>query len=103
MEISIIAEQLVNEKVISHYPNSIKALNGGTTSTVYLLDEKYVVKLNESEVMREEANFSHFMRGILCFQSFCIRTLYIHILCILSLKGVRLANEDINEVHYVHL
>ncbi|PGT17848.1 aminoglycoside phosphotransferase [Bacillus cereus] len=63
MEISIIAEQLVNEKVISHYPNSIKALNGGTTSTVYLLDEKYVVKLNESEVMREEANFFSFYEG----------------------------------------
>ena len=55
MDISIIAAQLVKEKVISHYPNSVKALNGGTTSTVYLLDEKYVVKLNEAEVIREEA------------------------------------------------
>ncbi|QIW20097.1 phosphotransferase [Bacillus thuringiensis] len=57
MDISIIVAQLVKEKVISHYPNSIKVLNGGTTSKVYLLDEKYVVKLNEAEVIREEANF----------------------------------------------
>ena len=55
MDISIIAAQLVKENVISHYPNSIKVLNGGTTSTVYLLDGKYVVKLNEAEVIREEA------------------------------------------------
>ncbi|MEI5893784.1 aminoglycoside phosphotransferase family protein [Bacillus cereus] len=63
MDISVIAKQLVNEKVISHYPNSIKALNGGTTSTVYLLDEAYVVKLNEAEVIREEANFLSFYEG----------------------------------------
>ncbi|MDM5234911.1 aminoglycoside phosphotransferase family protein [Bacillus cereus] len=60
MDISIIAEQLVNEKVISHYPNSMKVLNGGTTSTVYLLDGRYVVKSNESEVIREEAYFLQF-------------------------------------------
>ncbi|GCF70329.1 aminoglycoside phosphotransferase [Bacillus cereus] len=46
--------------MISHYPNSVKVLNGGTTSTVYLLDEKYVVKLNEAEVIREEAHFLSF-------------------------------------------
>ncbi|HDR7517750.1 phosphotransferase [Bacillus mobilis] len=63
MDISIIAAQLVKEKVISHYPNNVKALNGGTTSTVYLLDEKYVVKLNEAEVIREEANFLSFYKG----------------------------------------
>jgi len=28
MDISIITAQLVKEKVISHYPNSVKALNG---------------------------------------------------------------------------
>ncbi|WP_439022034.1 phosphotransferase [Bacillus thuringiensis] len=63
MDISVIAKQLVNEKVITHYPNSIKVLNGGTTSTVYLLDEAYVVKLNEAEVIREEANFLSFYEG----------------------------------------
>ncbi|TKI87619.1 aminoglycoside phosphotransferase family protein, partial [Bacillus wiedmannii] len=63
MDISIIAAQLVKEKVISHAPNSVKALNGGTTSTVYLLDEKYVVKLNEAEVIREEAHFLSFYEG----------------------------------------
>ncbi|UNK35683.1 aminoglycoside phosphotransferase family protein [Bacillus sp. N5-665] len=63
MDISIIAAQLVKEKVISHDPNSIKVLNGGTTSTVYLLDEKYVVKLNEPDVIREEANFLSFYEG----------------------------------------
>ncbi|MFE6135995.1 phosphotransferase [Bacillus sp. NPDC057893] len=63
MDISIIAEQLVNEKVISHYPKSMKVLNGGTTSTVYLLDAKYIVKLNESEVIREEADFLSFYEG----------------------------------------
>ncbi|MED0873186.1 phosphotransferase [Bacillus mobilis] len=63
MDISIIAAQLVKEKVILHYPNSVKALNGGTTSTVYLLDEKYVVKLNEAEVIREEAHFLSFYEG----------------------------------------
>ena len=68
MDISIIAAQLVKEKVISYYPNSIKVLNGGTTSTVYLLDEKYVVKLNEAGVIREEAIFLSFMKGILCLQ-----------------------------------
>lgn len=60
MNISVIAEQLVNEKVISHYPNSIKVLSGGTTSTVYLLDGRYVVKSNEAKVIREEANFLSF-------------------------------------------
>ncbi|PEJ74261.1 phosphotransferase family protein [Bacillus wiedmannii] len=63
MDISIIATQLVKEKVISHDPNSVKVLNGGTTSTVYLLDEEYVVKLNEAEVIREEANFLTFYEG----------------------------------------
>jgi len=63
MDISIIATQLVKEKVISHDPNNVKALNGGTTSTVYLLDEKYVVKLNGAEVIREEANFLSFYEG----------------------------------------
>lgn len=63
MDISVIAAQLVKEKVISHDPNSIKVLNGGTTSTVYLLDEEYVVKLNEAEVIREEANFLSFYEG----------------------------------------
>ncbi|WP_342715079.1 phosphotransferase [Bacillus paramycoides] len=63
MDISMIAAQLVKEKVISHDPNSIKVLNGGTTSTVYLLDEKYVVKLNEPDVIREEANFLSFYGG----------------------------------------
>lgn len=63
MDISIIAAQLVKENVISIYPNSIKALNGGTTSTVYLLDGKYVVKLNEAEVIREEAYFLKFYKG----------------------------------------
>ncbi|MGZ7151430.1 phosphotransferase family protein [Bacillus sp. BC08] len=63
MRISTIAAHLVKEKVISRYPNSVKALNGGTTSTVYLLDEKYVVKLNEAEVIREEAHFLSFYEG----------------------------------------
>ncbi|MES5955873.1 phosphotransferase [Bacillus fungorum] len=63
MDISVIATQLVKEKVISHYPNSVKVLKGGTTSTAYLLDEKYVVKLNEAEVIREEANFLSFYEG----------------------------------------
>ncbi|PEF41827.1 phosphotransferase family protein [Bacillus wiedmannii] len=63
MDISIIAAQLVKEKVISHDPKSVKVLNGGTTSTVYLLDEKYVVKLNEPDVIREEANFLTFYEG----------------------------------------
>ncbi|MBM6648379.1 MULTISPECIES: phosphotransferase [Bacillus] len=63
MNISVIAEQLVNEKIISHYPNSMKVLSGGTTSTVYLLDGRYVVKSNESEVIREEANFLSFYEG----------------------------------------
>ncbi|AJQ60023.1 aminoglycoside phosphotransferase [Bacillus thuringiensis] len=62
MEISIITAQLIKEKVISHYPNSVKALNGGTTSTVYLLDEQYVVKLNESDVIREAAYFLQFYK-----------------------------------------
>ncbi|MGE7883626.1 aminoglycoside phosphotransferase family protein [Bacillus sp. NPDC094077] len=62
MDISVIAEQLVNEKVILHYPQNIKGLNGGTTSTVYLLDGQYVVKLNESEVIREEAYFLQFYK-----------------------------------------
>ncbi|MEC3317400.1 aminoglycoside phosphotransferase family protein [Bacillus thuringiensis] len=62
MEISIITAQLIKEKVISHYPNSVKALNGGTTSTVYLLDEQYVVKLNESDVIHEEAYFLQFYK-----------------------------------------
>lgn len=62
MDISIITAQLVKEKVISHYPNSVKALNGGTTSTIYLLDEQYVVKLNESDVIREEAYFLQFYK-----------------------------------------
>ncbi|PGM90812.1 phosphotransferase [Bacillus cereus] len=63
MDISVIAKQLVNEKVISHYPNSMKVLSGGTTSTVYLLDGRYIVKSNESEVIREEVNFLSFYEG----------------------------------------
>ncbi len=40
MDISVIAAQLVKEKVISHDLNSIKVLNGGTTSTVCFRKEK---------------------------------------------------------------
>ncbi len=40
----------------------MKGLNGGTTSTIYLLDEQYVVKLNESDVIREEAYFLQFYK-----------------------------------------
>ncbi|MEX0416763.1 phosphotransferase family protein [Bacillus sp. C30] len=72
MNISVIAKQLVNEKIISHYPNSMKVLSGGTTSTVYLLDEKYVVKLNEAKVIREEANFLSFYEG----NALCSKLLY---------------------------
>lgn len=75
MDISIITAQLVKEKVISHYPNSVKALNGGTTSTIYLLDEQYVIKLNESDVIREEAYFLQFYKRTNYFQSFYIRNL----------------------------
>ncbi len=104
MDISVIAAQLVKEKVISHDPNSIKVLNGGTTSTVYLLDEEYVVKLNEAEVIREEANFLSFYEGnTLFFRSFCIMNLSISILCVLFLKVVLLVNKGINEVRFVHL
>ncbi|KAB2440887.1 phosphotransferase family protein [Bacillus luti] len=63
MDISIIAKQLVNEKVILHDPKNIKVLNGGTTSTVYLLDTNCVVKLNEPEVIREEAYFLEFYKS----------------------------------------
>ncbi len=69
MDISVIATQLVKEEVISRYPNSIKVLNGGTTSTVYLLDGKYVVKLNKAEVIREEANFLSFYEGNAIFSN----------------------------------
>ncbi|MGY3270195.1 hypothetical protein ACVWY7_003136 [Bacillus sp. TE9106W] len=62
MDISIIAAQLVKEKVILQYPKNMKGLNGGTTSTIYLLDEQYVVKLNESDVIREEAYFLQFYK-----------------------------------------
>ncbi|KIQ87589.1 aminoglycoside phosphotransferase [Bacillus sp. L_1B0_8] len=70
MDISIITAQLVKEKVISHYPNSVKALNGGTTSTIYLLDEQYVVKLNESDVIREEGYFLQFYKQDELFPKF---------------------------------
>ncbi|KFN03369.1 aminoglycoside phosphotransferase family protein [Bacillus clarus] len=60
MDISEIAEHLVAKKVISHDPESFKVLNGGTTSTVYLLEGKYVVKLNEPKVIREETYFLRF-------------------------------------------
>ncbi|MBE7150758.1 phosphotransferase [Bacillus mycoides] len=63
MDIVVIAKQLVNEKIISHYPKWIKVLNGGTTSKVYLLDGRYVVKLNESNVISEEAYFLCFYEG----------------------------------------
>ncbi|MEK4707967.1 aminoglycoside phosphotransferase family protein [Bacillus sp. FSL R10-2780] len=69
MDISVIAKQLVNEKVISHYPNSMKVLSGGTRSTVYLLDGRYVVKLNKSEVVREEADFLSFYDGNTLFST----------------------------------
>ena len=75
MDISIITAQLVKEKVISHYPNSVKALNGGTTSTIYLLDEQYVVKLNESDVIREEAYFLQFYKKDELFPKLFIRNL----------------------------
>lgn len=51
----------------------MKGLNGGTTSTIYLLDEQYVVKLNESDVIREEAYFLQFYKKNDAFQSFYIR------------------------------
>lgn len=62
MKISEIIEQLVVNEVIANYPKGYKKLTGGTTSRLYLIEgkEQCVVKLNEPEVIEEEAYFLNF-------------------------------------------
>ncbi|MEH7459347.1 aminoglycoside phosphotransferase family protein [Bacillus sp. JJ1127] len=62
MDISEIIEQLVVNEVIANYPKGYKKLTGGTTSRLYLIEgkEQCVVKLNEPEVIEEEAYFLNF-------------------------------------------
>ncbi len=76
MDISIITAQLVKEKVISHYQIAVKALNGETTSTIYLLDEQSYIKFEESMSLREEVIFfSFYKKGRIIFQKLYRRNL----------------------------
>ena len=55
-----IIEELLLNNIIDHEPTEYKQLSGGTVSELYLLyiDEKrYVVKINEPQVVESEANF----------------------------------------------
>ncbi|ANC77477.1 hypothetical protein ABE65_011975 [Fictibacillus phosphorivorans] len=55
-----IIEELHLNNIIDHEPTEYKQLSGGTVSELYLLyidEKKYVVKINEAQVVESEANF----------------------------------------------
>lgn len=57
MNIKNIIQDLIRERIISD-PTECKELTGGTVSKLYLLnleDKKYVVKLNDPEIVKSEA------------------------------------------------
>jgi hypothetical protein len=57
MYIDQICDTLKKENIIASKNTHYKKLNGGSSSEVYLVDNTYVVKLNEKEVIEEEVNF----------------------------------------------
>ncbi|MBY0122801.1 aminoglycoside phosphotransferase family protein [Bacillus sp. S/N-304-OC-R1] len=60
MEIEKIITNLVQEKIIQSEPTKYEQLKGGTVSELYLLchnDSKYVVKLNDAQLIQSEAFF----------------------------------------------
>ncbi|MDM5155336.1 aminoglycoside phosphotransferase family protein [Bacillus sp. DX1.1] len=66
MDIKDILEELTSNKIIPQATIEYKRLTGGTTSSLYLLEEfnqeRYVVKLNEPKVLEEEAYFLDFYK-----------------------------------------
>jgi predicted Ser/Thr protein kinase len=66
MDIQEILKELINKEIIQ--PNIIeyKQLNGGTTSHLFILgsseNARYVVKLNEPQVIKSEAYFLDFYK-----------------------------------------
>lgn len=67
MNIQCAINILLKNNIISGPPVSYRPLTGGTASEVYLLeteDEKYIIKGNETEVIRSEAEFLHFYPDI---------------------------------------
>ena len=68
MDIQEIIKELVNKKIIHSNTIEYKQLNGGTISNLYLLgnsdNAKYVVKLNEPQVLESEAYFLDFYKDV---------------------------------------
>ena len=60
MDVQTTILDLIHNKIFHSEPIEYEKLNGGTVSELYLLnwnDKKYVVKLNEPQVIESEANF----------------------------------------------
>lgn len=60
MEILKIINQLIDNNILHSKPTYYEKLNGGTVSDLYLLhlgDSKYVVKKNEPQIIKSEADF----------------------------------------------
>jgi fructosamine-3-kinase len=61
MNIKEIIKELIHNNIIQSITTQYEKLNGGTVSELYLLynsdGTKYVVKLNEPQVLKSEANF----------------------------------------------
>ncbi|WP_137789237.1 aminoglycoside phosphotransferase family protein [Bacillus sp. E(2018)] len=62
-----IIQELILKNIIDQKPTEYKQLSGGTVSDLYLLyidEKKYVVKLNEPQVVESEANFLKQYKGL---------------------------------------
>jgi fructosamine-3-kinase len=65
MEIKKIIDQLIDNKILDSKPTHFEQLKGGTVSDLYLLhlgDSKYVVKKNEPQIIKSEADYLNYYR-----------------------------------------
>lgn len=84
MNIQEIIDQLLDNNILHSKPTYHEQLNGGTVSELYLLhfeDRKYVIKKNEPQIIKSEANFlSDYKKTDLLPKLFFVEPLYKYII-----------------------
>lgn len=67
MKIEVIVAELKAANILRKDSNGFTKLSGGTTSELYLIDSRYVIKLNKPKVLQAEVFFLEHYREIALF------------------------------------